>query len=133
LCVFWYHSPNILDTLHICNISWLRVNLNTHFHPVPFSRTTYAQTQSYFFLMSSVLRSISSYIYIFPVSRVFWMYFVDDFNVSYLQQNFFLGTFHDSRNAVKLSYKKAHLRLQYFFSVHKSDLKIFLLLEAILL
>jgi hypothetical protein len=26
LCVFWYHSPNILDTLHICNISWLRVN-----------------------------------------------------------------------------------------------------------
>jgi hypothetical protein len=25
LCVFWYHSPNILDTLHICNISWLRV------------------------------------------------------------------------------------------------------------
>jgi hypothetical protein len=26
LFVFWYHSPNILDTLHICNISWLRVN-----------------------------------------------------------------------------------------------------------
>jgi hypothetical protein len=26
LCVFWYHSPNVLDTLHICNISWLRVN-----------------------------------------------------------------------------------------------------------
>jgi hypothetical protein len=25
LCVFWYHSPNVLDTLHICNISWLRV------------------------------------------------------------------------------------------------------------
>jgi hypothetical protein len=25
LFVFWYHSPNILDTLHICNISWLRV------------------------------------------------------------------------------------------------------------
>jgi hypothetical protein len=23
--VFWYHSPNVLDTLHICNISWLRV------------------------------------------------------------------------------------------------------------
>jgi hypothetical protein len=27
LCVFWYHLPNVLDTLHICNISWLRVNL----------------------------------------------------------------------------------------------------------
>jgi hypothetical protein len=26
LYVFWYHSPNVLDTLHICNISWLRVN-----------------------------------------------------------------------------------------------------------
>jgi hypothetical protein len=25
LCVFWYHSPNVLDTLHICNISWLTV------------------------------------------------------------------------------------------------------------
>jgi hypothetical protein len=25
MCVFWYHSPNVLDTLHICNISWLRV------------------------------------------------------------------------------------------------------------
>jgi hypothetical protein len=25
LFVFWYHSPNVLDTLHICNISWLRV------------------------------------------------------------------------------------------------------------
>jgi hypothetical protein len=24
LCVFWYHSPKVLDTLHICNISWLR-------------------------------------------------------------------------------------------------------------
>jgi hypothetical protein len=23
---FWYHSPNVLDTLHICNIRWLRVN-----------------------------------------------------------------------------------------------------------
>jgi hypothetical protein len=27
LFVFWYHSPNVLDTLHICNISWLRVNI----------------------------------------------------------------------------------------------------------
>jgi hypothetical protein len=27
LFVFWYHSPNVLDTLHICNISWLRVNV----------------------------------------------------------------------------------------------------------
>jgi hypothetical protein len=26
LFVFWNHSPNVLDTLHICNISWLRVN-----------------------------------------------------------------------------------------------------------
>jgi hypothetical protein len=24
--VLWYHSPNILDTPHICNISRLRVN-----------------------------------------------------------------------------------------------------------
>jgi hypothetical protein len=30
LCVFWYHSPNVLDTLHICNISWLRVKTATH-------------------------------------------------------------------------------------------------------
>jgi hypothetical protein len=28
VCVFWYHSPNVLDTLNICNISWLRVKLN---------------------------------------------------------------------------------------------------------
>jgi hypothetical protein len=27
LFVFWYHSPNVLDTPHICNISRLRVNL----------------------------------------------------------------------------------------------------------
>jgi hypothetical protein len=27
LFVFWYHSPNILDTPHICNISRLRVNV----------------------------------------------------------------------------------------------------------
>jgi hypothetical protein len=26
LFVFWYHSPNVLDTPHICNISRLRVN-----------------------------------------------------------------------------------------------------------
>jgi hypothetical protein len=25
LFVFWYHSPNVLGTLHTCNISWLRV------------------------------------------------------------------------------------------------------------
>jgi hypothetical protein len=25
LFVFWYHSPNVLDTPHICNISRLRV------------------------------------------------------------------------------------------------------------
>jgi hypothetical protein len=25
LFVFLYHLPNVLDTLHICNISWLRV------------------------------------------------------------------------------------------------------------
>jgi hypothetical protein len=29
LFVFWYHSPNVLDTLHICNISWLRVKERT--------------------------------------------------------------------------------------------------------
>jgi hypothetical protein len=29
LFVFWYHSPNILDTPHICNISRLRVNAPT--------------------------------------------------------------------------------------------------------
>jgi hypothetical protein len=27
LFVYWYHSPNILDTPHIYNISWLRVKL----------------------------------------------------------------------------------------------------------
>jgi hypothetical protein len=27
LFVFWYHSPNVLDTPHICNISRLRVNV----------------------------------------------------------------------------------------------------------
>jgi hypothetical protein len=27
LCVFWYHLPKVLDTLHICNTSWLRVKL----------------------------------------------------------------------------------------------------------
>jgi hypothetical protein len=32
LCVFWYHSPNVLDTLHICNISWLRVKCNFFFN-----------------------------------------------------------------------------------------------------
>jgi hypothetical protein len=25
LFVFWYHSPNFLDTPHICNICWLKV------------------------------------------------------------------------------------------------------------
>jgi hypothetical protein len=25
LLVFWYHSPNVLDTLHTCDISRLRV------------------------------------------------------------------------------------------------------------
>jgi hypothetical protein len=25
LFVFWYHSPNVLNTPHICNISWPRV------------------------------------------------------------------------------------------------------------
>jgi hypothetical protein len=28
LFVFWYHSPKVLDTPHICNISRLRVNHN---------------------------------------------------------------------------------------------------------
>jgi hypothetical protein len=27
LFVFWYHSPNFLDTPHICNISRLRVKV----------------------------------------------------------------------------------------------------------
>jgi hypothetical protein len=29
LCVFWYHSPNVLNTPHICDISWLRVTVCT--------------------------------------------------------------------------------------------------------
>jgi hypothetical protein len=29
LCVFWYHSPNVLDTPHICDISRLRVKDET--------------------------------------------------------------------------------------------------------
>jgi hypothetical protein len=27
LFVFWYHSPNFLDTPHICDISRVRVNV----------------------------------------------------------------------------------------------------------
>jgi hypothetical protein len=27
LFVFWYHSPNVLDTPHICNVSRVRVKL----------------------------------------------------------------------------------------------------------
>jgi hypothetical protein len=27
LFVFWHHSPNVLDTLHICDFSRLRVNI----------------------------------------------------------------------------------------------------------
>jgi hypothetical protein len=30
LFVFWYHSPNVLDTPHICNISWLRVKIRDY-------------------------------------------------------------------------------------------------------
>jgi hypothetical protein len=30
LFVFWYHSPNVLDTPHICNISRLRVNIHVY-------------------------------------------------------------------------------------------------------
>jgi hypothetical protein len=30
LFVFWYHSSNVLDTPHICNISWLRVKLSRY-------------------------------------------------------------------------------------------------------
>jgi hypothetical protein len=41
LCVFWYHSPNVLDTLHICNISWLRVKVDhEHFFPHPLCNIT---------------------------------------------------------------------------------------------
>jgi hypothetical protein len=38
LFVFWYHSPNVLDTPHICNISGLRVKFtfNTNRSPVNF-------------------------------------------------------------------------------------------------
>jgi hypothetical protein len=35
LFVFWYHSLKGLDTPHICNISWLRVNVH-------YSRATFA-------------------------------------------------------------------------------------------
>jgi hypothetical protein len=31
LFVFWYHSPNVLDTPHICNISRLRVNISVSY------------------------------------------------------------------------------------------------------
>jgi hypothetical protein len=31
LFVFWYHSPNVLDTPHICNISWLRVKVRSNY------------------------------------------------------------------------------------------------------
>ena len=36
-----------------------------------------------------------------------WTYFVDDFNVSYVQQNFFFsGTFQDLQDATKLYEQK---------------------------
>jgi hypothetical protein len=34
--VFWYYSPNVLDTLHTCNISWLRVKEISNFCMVKF-------------------------------------------------------------------------------------------------
>jgi hypothetical protein len=30
LFVFWYHSPNVLDTPHICNISRPRLKYELH-------------------------------------------------------------------------------------------------------
>jgi hypothetical protein len=36
LFVFWYHSPNFLDTPHICDISRLRVNIRKHLFAVFF-------------------------------------------------------------------------------------------------
>jgi hypothetical protein len=30
LFVFWYHLPNVLDTAHIWNVSWLRVKEGTN-------------------------------------------------------------------------------------------------------
>jgi hypothetical protein len=78
LCVFWYHSPNVLDTLHICNISWLRVKLygrykktktatlvaarckylRSKLHFINFSLRTYIPllAANYFALCSLVLR-----------------------------------------------------------------------------
>jgi hypothetical protein len=44
LFVFWYHSPNVLDTLHICNISWLRVKDkrgNSHLKEEAMDRTVW--------------------------------------------------------------------------------------------
>jgi hypothetical protein len=40
LFVFWYHSPNILDTPHICNISRLRVKATISFTSVRPRETT---------------------------------------------------------------------------------------------
>jgi hypothetical protein len=47
LFVFWYHSPNVLDTPHIWNISRLRVKLGTHkrFKPTH-NNTKYYRSQN---------------------------------------------------------------------------------------
>jgi hypothetical protein len=53
LFVFWYHSPKILDTLHICNISWLRVNSPSLIRWFPVS--IHPNTISLFQLVMSLL------------------------------------------------------------------------------
>jgi hypothetical protein len=51
LFVFWYHSPNVLDIPHICNISRLRVLKIRHYFEKTlfYSIALYTGHDSHFF------------------------------------------------------------------------------------
>jgi hypothetical protein len=61
LFVFWYHSPNALDTPHICNISRLRVKQVMHkirhevtvFQPEEGDGSLLVNSASHFILLTS--------------------------------------------------------------------------------
>jgi hypothetical protein len=70
LFVFCYHPPNVLDTLHICNISWLRVKW--------FVKITFQCTQHFVreynenFLLVGVLKS--AWIHICGAQEIIYVY-----------------------------------------------------------
>jgi hypothetical protein len=64
LFVFWYHSPNVSDTPHIWNISWLRVTAKSRiavsptvaqYHSLTISRNMQISSQT----MNIVQRAIN--------------------------------------------------------------------------